>query len=598
MTSKVEKTMESYTQMSQNIQALVEKVNAILISIGANGASNIDTMLEEIRQEALKVAKNPLDDATLQAQLESIQSALDNALAQLQANGGVDAEALKAEIETEIQTELEGLKSEIETKLEGLKSEIETSLQEGLREANTQIEALKEAKDEILLEVGSAKDAIKEAIKQELTTPTTPKRAYKRHMLRGAKSGLLDGTPHISGQTSFAFATYYENEDGSREYHQLYSFSKGNSTAGIGLGNAGVEKQEYIVDIPREIPDKIVDVIQGGTTWILVTERKDVLWILGNVAVAGIAPEQGTYFTQAPRRLVLPEKLKDAYICGNNGYYLLEDGRLFASGLNQYGEFGMGNTTNLNFNLTQTTHRNIAGIFKGDDCQKSFLMCWNKDGDLSTSGHGGQYLAMGDGMGNMVYATPAVKTFAAPIEKGWSNGLTSIVTLANGEVYACGYNAYANVGNGDRYSQNWVKINVPALKSVYFDHKALTMGLTKENELYVWGNGTYGYGNSAAANAHLVPTKIESNVKEILAGSGFYAYILKNGDLYVWGNNALAQSGKARTNFVTREATKIYENCEDIAYTDAIGLAADINNVICCNTLRWTGADCGLRNLL
>ena len=124
------------------------------------------------------------------------------------------------------------------------------------------------------------------------------------------------------------------------------------------------------------------------------------------------------------------------------------------------------------------------------------------------------------------------------------------------------------------------------------------MGLTKDNELYVWGTGTYGYGNSAATNAHLVPTKIESNVKEILAGSGFYAYILKNGDLYVWGNNALAKSGKARTNFVTREATKIYENCEDIAYTDAIGLAADINNVICCNSLRWTGADCGLRNLL
>lgn len=587
MTSKVEKTMESYTQMSQNIQALVEKVNAILISIGANGASNINEMLEEIRQEALKVAKNPLDDATLQAQLESIQSALDNALAQLQANGGVDVEALKAEIETEIQTEIEGLKSKIETKLEGLKSEIETNLQEGLQEANAQIEILKETKD-----------AIKEAIKQELTTPTTPTRAYKRHMLRGAKSGLIDGTPHISGQTSFAFATYYENEDGSREYHQLYSFSNGNSTAGIGLGNAGVQKQEYIVDIPREIPDKIVDVIQGGTTWILVTERKDVLWILGNVAVAGIPPEQGTYFTQAPRRLVLPEKLKDAYICGNNGYYLLEDGRLFASGLNQYGEFGMGNTTNLNFTLTQTTHRNIAGIFKGDNYPKNFLMCWNKDGDLSTSGHGGAYLAMGDGMGNMVYATPAVKTFSAPIEKGWSNGLTSIVTLANGEVYACGYNAYANVGNGDRNNQNWVKINVPALKSVYFDHTALTMGLTKENELYVWGNGTYGYGNSAAANAHLVPTKIESNVKEILAGSGFYAYILKNGDLYVWGNNALAQSGKARTNFVTREATKIYENCEDIAYTDAIGLAADINNVICCNTLRWTAADCGLRNLL
>ena len=140
----MERTMESYTQMSQNIQALVEKVNAILISIGANNASNIDTMLEEIRQEALKVAKNPLDDATLQAQLEAIQTALDNALAQIEANGGVDVEALKAEIETEIQTEIEGLKSKIETDLGGLKSEIETNLQEGLQEANAQIEILKE----------------------------------------------------------------------------------------------------------------------------------------------------------------------------------------------------------------------------------------------------------------------------------------------------------------------------------------------------------------------------------------------------------------------------------------------------------------------
>lgn len=246
MTSKVEKTMESYTQMSQNIQALVEKVNAILISIGANNASNINEMLEEIRQEALKVAKNPLDDATLQAQLESIQSALDNALAQLQANGGVDAEALKAEV----RADLERVKAELEASAQA----IQTELQAGLDRANEQVQAIAGAKDAILQEVTDKLKKIVESV------GSGSKVDYDEIVGdRDIEIELLHGASHNQPASTLSFldwAEYVTLESGNRRYLKIKGFGRDRT-----IIQHKREGEIYYYDILANIKEPIIKVI-------------------------------------------------------------------------------------------------------------------------------------------------------------------------------------------------------------------------------------------------------------------------------------------------------------------------------------------------
>ncbi|MDY2585454.1 hypothetical protein [Helicobacter sp.] len=513
MTSKVEKTMDSYTQMSQNIQALVEKVNAILISIGANNASKIDEMLEEIKKEALKVAKNPLDDPTLQAQLNSIQTALANALKQIESQGGVDVTALKAELMTALKAELTEDLTRIVTSPSG------GSVND----------------DEI---VGDKEIEIE----------------------------LLHGASHNKPASTLRFLDWAEyitvHKSGARRYLKIKGF--GNDTTILRTKREG---EIFVYDILAHITEPIVKVIALNGNYMLVCEHSSFAYMLGlDWAMLG-AFENISNPTDAVK-VHFGSPIVDAHCTGDTTYVLLENGDVWASGRNPY-TFGYNHNIDSNNAFTKTAFENIVSLnYVADRAldNKNGIALLDSAGNICCAGGEGRYLCSN-------YNTVAVHSSNIKhIAK--MNGYESVWCMHNGvaanhtssqRTYAIGLYTghYSNA-----YIMQYTYESIKAKKVLQDSEK--TLYLLNNNQLY-YATGCYGYapaikyGNSVdnKPSASNNVSKIQDNVVDMATSNN--RWIIKKGDntLWTWGLNAQKYGGVSGTNSTTLAAFKIFDGADD-----------------------------------
>ena len=538
----MERTMESYTQMSQNIQALVEKVNAILISIGANDASNIDAMLEEIRQEALQVAKNPLDDATLQAQLEAIQTALDNALAQIKANGGVDVEALKAELRED---------------LERIQAELQTSLDK----ANEQVQAIAGAKDAILLEVTEKLKDIVASVNggsglnyEEIVG----NKEVQIELLHGASKNQPASTLCLCDWAEFIAL----DDRGNRRYLKIKGFGKDRTI----LHNKR-EGEVYVYDILANITEPISKVIPLNGNYILICQDNTYAYMLGlDWAMLGCFEDISNPMGAVKIHFNFP--IIDAHCTGDTTYVLLENGDVWASGRNPY-TFGHNNNIDSNNTFTKTAFENIVALEYVADRELD-----NRNG-----------IALLDSAGNLCYCGGQDR--ATPHETSLANQPT-IAKLAGYERVWCLHNAVVanHISDQRTYAAGSVtgsqgkKDNLNAWAVLHTNLKAQkvlmdstkTMYLLANKQLfYVTGAGSYGwvaagtnpYGNGVNNTVVGAPTKIFDGIEDMAVSN--HRWILKKSDKSLWsfGLNAQKYSGVSSVSSTTPVAFKIFDDADD-----------------------------------
>lgn len=123
-------------------------------------------------------------------------------------------------------------------------------------------------------------------------------------------------------------------------------------------------------------------------------------------------------------------------------------------------------------------------------------------------------------------------------------GNVHTVITKNGNLYRWGNNANGGLGNGT--TENSL-IPVKVLDNVEFSDG--TRAITKDGSLYAWGyNGDGRLGNGTTENS-LVPIKVLDDV--VYANedcdSHVSSVITKNGDLYMWGDNRYGQLGNGTT---------------------------------------------------
>ena len=534
----MERTMESYTQMSQNIQALVEKVNAILISIGANDASNIDAMLEEIRQEALQVAKNPLDDATLQAQLEAIQTALDNALAQIEANGGVDVEALKAELRED---------------LERIKAELQTSLDK----ANEQVQAIAGAKDAILLEVTEKLKDIVASVNggsglnyEEIVG----NKEVQIELLHGASKNQPASTLCLVD-----WAEFIALDRGNRRYLKIKGFGKDRTI----LHNKR-EGEVYVYDILANITEPISKVIPLNGNYILICQDNTYAYMLGlDWAMLGCFEDISNPMGAVKIHFDFP--IIDAHCTGDTTYILLENGDVWASGRNPY-TFGHNNNIDSNNTFTKTAFENIVALEYVADRELD-----NRNG-----------IALLDSAGNLCYcgglnrATPHETSLAnqptiaklAGYERVWCLHNAVVANhIADQKTYAAGSVTGSHSSQANQNAWAVLNINLKAQKVLMDSTKTMYL-LANKQLFYTTGNGmtrvgTNPYGNGVNNTAVAAPTKIFDGIED-MAGSN-HRWILKKSDKSLWsfGLNAQKYGGVSGVASTTPVAFKIFDDADD-----------------------------------
>ena len=247
---------------------------------------------------------------------------------------------------------------------------------------------------------------------------------------------------------------------------------------------------------------------------------------------------------------------------------LKNDGTLWGTGYNSYGQLGLGDTNGRNaFTQITTNTDNIKSVYYGE----YYTLILKNDGTLWGCGQNeyGQ-LGLGDTTNRTTFTE--IITNTNNIKEIYCGGFHTFILKNDGTLWGCGRNSHGQLGLGDgdnRYTFTQITTNTDDIKSVYCG-EYYTFILKNDNTLWSCGansDGQLGLGDNTNRATF---TEITTNIDDIKSVCcGFYqTFILKNDDtLWCCGRNNYGQLGLGdgynRTTF-----TEVTTNADDVKLVD------------------------------
>ena len=238
-----------------------------------------------------------------------------------------------------------------------------------------------------------------------------------------------------------------------------------------------------------------------------------------------------------------------------HGLALLDDGRVWGWGYNNYGQVGDGSTTQhlAPMDVLHLRDLGVTAIATGPDHSMALL----KDGTVMAWGRN-DYSQLGLGSGSPAAQPIPVQVRDLKNAKAIAAGVYhSLALLEDGTVMAWGYNGQGQLGDGTTTSRT-TPVAVAGLKNV----KAITCGtqhnlaLLEDGTVMAWGYNGYGQiGDGTNAN-HPIPVRVAGleKVKAIAASrqgsdydQAFSMALLEDGTVWAWGINNYSQLGDGTT---------------------------------------------------
>jgi alpha-tubulin suppressor-like RCC1 family protein len=344
------------------------------------------------------------------------------------------------------------------------------------------------------------------------------------------------------------------------------------------LGDGGVSNTFFSagVTLPIQIP-----LPASGAAWAKVASGGQHTLALDNVGnlysvgdnssgQTGVGASATTFtnVVLSPARLV---RSKDIAAGARHSLALTTDGQIYAWGYNDFGQLGIGATTNAPFPQLVSVPPGVthwtaiaAGFFHslalGNDGN---AYAWGS-GEFGTLGNGGsdnssrpQQVVLPAGVTNWV------KTAAG--------GYHNLGLAGNGKLYAWGYGGFGELGHGGTTNASIpVPVNAP---SNVVDWLAISAGiihslaLAEDGSVYGWGDNFRGQLGPNASTLQPVPFLITppsgvQSWRQISAGAFHNLAIADSCMLYSWGSNSLGQLGVG--SFVQQTNLQMVHNLGDL----------------------------------
>lgn len=219
------------------------------------------------------------------------------------------------------------------------------------------------------------------------------------------------------------------------------------------------------------------------------------------------------------------------------------DGTLWSWGTNGNGQLGNGTpVTTMQSTPGQIgTDTNWADIF----CRNSFVIALKTDGTLWSWGANtnGQ---LGDGT-NVAKPTPV----QIGSDANWSNMIsvngTSVFAIrTNGTLWAWGYNAAGQLGDGTSANKLVpTQIGTDTIWKYISTTGTITFGLKKDGSLWGWGTNSQGYLGDGTTTTRLTPVRVgtDTNWVNVIVGGTTNFALKSNGTLWGWGSNSSGMLG-------------------------------------------------------
>jgi alpha-tubulin suppressor-like RCC1 family protein len=229
---------------------------------------------------------------------------------------------------------------------------------------------------------------------------------------------------------------------------------------------------------------------------------------------------------------------------GEHSLALSNDGKVYATGQNSSGELGLGdnNYRNTFTEVTDLSDKNITALFAGNH----YSLALSNDGKVYATGHNnyGQ-LGLNDTANRNTFTKVGLLN-DKNITALSAGNIHSLALSDDGEVYAAGYNYYGQLGLGNNDNKNVftevTSLNGKTIAALSACH-AHSLALSDDGKVYTAGNNQYGQlglDDTTDRNAFTEVTDLsDKNITALFAGY-FHSLALSNdGKVYAagWNNN-------------------------------------------------------------
>ena len=304
--------------------------------------------------------------------------------------------------------------------------------------------------------------------------------------------------------------------------------------------------------------------IYCGQYYTFVLKNDGTLWGCGQNSYGQLGLGDNTDRNTFIQITANTDNIKEIY-CGENHTFILKnDGTLWSCGWNERGQLGLGDTTNrTTFTQITTNADDVKEIYYGG----SHTIILKNDGTLWSTGWNvfGQ-LGLGNNTNRNIFTQITINT--NNIKSVYCGMHHTIILKNDGTLWGCGWNEYGQLGLGDTTNRNTftqITTNTDDIKLIYC---GACHNFILKNDGTLWGcglndNSQLGLGDRTNRNTFTKITTNVNDIKEIYCG-GDHTFILENdGTLWSCGWNKRGQLGLGDTTNRTT-FTQVTTNTDDI----------------------------------
>jgi len=290
--------------------------------------------------------------------------------------------------------------------------------------------------------------------------------------------------------------------------------------------------------------------LSAGDTFSLSVKNDGTVWGWGNNASGQLGNDSTTSSLNPVQASIINNAVQ---VSSGSGFSLAlaADGTVWAWGANSYGQLGINtNITQVNFPAPVPGLTNIVQIAAGT----AFGMALRSDGTVWTWGAGAQG-QLGNG---------ATSNSSVPVQV---SGLTGVIQIAAGNQHALalisgmgqvkswGSNSNGQLGNGNTTNSS-VPVNAAPGNGWEFvaagTNFSAAIQLSASTHLYAWGYNADGEIGNGTTTQSTTPTQVSSftgsgSVINLIVGSSYVLAETNTGAIYGWGKNNLGQLGVGST---------------------------------------------------